>query len=476
MQQYLTHMMMPNAPRLLKWLFHSYSSTTIPTTTTNNMMMMMKLSDQQQQVLNAISNGQSVFITGSAGTGKTLLLLQAIQLLKQIHNPNRVFVTASTGVAACALNGQTLHSFAGIGLGLGNQELLLRRVGSNKQSAERWRSVAALVIDEVSMISGELFDKLEHIAKKIRRSRPPWGGIQLIVSGDFFQLPPILKSHSHSNSSLPVNVKEFAFEAKCWSSSFDLQVELTRVFRQSDAQFVNLLQRVRRGVRDGNVLQILRNCNSKPMNYSNLEVPRLYPRNEDVRRVNAEKLGGLGGEIVEYRAVDTGKEPWMRQLRQGIAPNELQICLGARVMLIKNKNVEVGLVNGAVGTVTGFVETEKVRCPGVSSTGLLPRVKFDCGAEMVMEVERWDVMEGELVVATRRQVPLILSWALSVHKCQGMTLDVLHTDLSRAFGCGMVYVALSRVRTLEGLHLSGFDASKIAANPKVLEFYQNTIS
>ncbi|KAK9153661.1 hypothetical protein Sjap_001141 [Stephania japonica] len=427
---------------------------------------LLLLSEQQQQVLNAISNGQSVFITGSAGTGKTFLLQQAIEVLRQIHKPSRVFVTASTGVAACALTGQTIHSFAGIGLGLGSQRQLFCR--ASKYAESNWENADALVIDEVSMISGELFDKLDYIARNIRRSSKPWGGLQLVVTGDFFQLPPIIKPSFFS--SYPT--KEFAFEAKCWSKSFDLQVELTRVFRQSDTQFVNLLQGIRRGHIDNDLVNILHQCKKKPVKYSSVEAPRLYPRNQDVRRVNEERLRKLGGEIVEYRAVDTGKEPWKSQLKHGIVPDELQICLGARVMLIKNIDVKVGLVNGAVGTVIGFVESECRILEAISSTGVLPKVKFDYGEEKVMEVETWHVMKGVKVCATREQVPLILAWALSVHKCQGMTLDVLHTNLSRAFGCGMVYVALSRVRSLEGLHLSGFDSSKIKANPKVLEFYQ----
>ncbi|OVA07066.1 AAA+ ATPase domain [Macleaya cordata] len=442
----------------------------------------MNLTKKQQEVLTAISNGKSVFLTGSAGTGKTFLLQQAISLLNQIHNPNEVFITASTGVAACALNGQTLHSFSGIGLGEGGKNLLLNRVYKNKPASKRWRIAKALVIDEISMVSGELFDKLEFIARKNRpNNKEAWGGIQLIVSGDFFQLPPVIKkSPSSSSSSRSVSDKEFAFEADCWNSSFGLQVELTQVFRQSDSQLIDLLQGIRRGFKDDHHLQLLRQCcssdesslASKIGSDSSSTVPRLYPRNEDVKRVNDEKLRNLGGEIVSYRAVDSGNEPWKSQLKQGMAPEELEICLGARVMLIKNKAVESGLVNGATGTIIGFIEQKGVIRTICPRGGLLPKVRFDSGREMLIEPDSWDVMEGETVRATRKQVPLILAWAISIHKCQGMSLDSLHTDLSRAFGCGMVYVALSRVRSLAGLHLSGFNSSKIKAHPKVLQFYE----
>ncbi|XP_068656620.1 uncharacterized protein [Aristolochia californica] len=433
------------------------------------------LSKQQLEVLQALAQGRSVFITGSAGTGKTFLLKHAIRVLQEMHHPDHVFVTASTGVAACALNGQTLHSFAGVGLGTGNHEFLYLKAVKNKQTRKRWRDVKALVIDEVSMIDGELFDSLEYIARRIRGNIPPkaWGGIQLVVSGDFFQLPPIKVINLQ---------KEFAFEADCWNASFDLQVELTRIFRQSDSQLIELLQGIRRGQKDPNHLHLLNSSNAG-LNLTEERVEsitRLYPRNEDVRRVNNQRLRNLGGEIITYRALDSGKEPWRSQLKQGIAPDELELCLGAKVMLIKNMDTNQGLVNGTIGMVTGFVKPKKAEDGGsgildMCSAGLLPRVYFESGVEKVVGPESWDVMEGETVLATRRQIPLILAWALSIHKCQGMTLSRFCTDLSKAFGYGMVYVVLSRVKSLEGLFLSGFDPQKIKAHPKVLQFYDTVL-
>ncbi|KAL5704684.1 DNA helicase [Ranunculus cassubicifolius] len=427
-----------------------------------------KLNYQQQLILKSVSKKQSIFITGSAGTGKSFVVSQAIDLLKQIYYPNEVFITASTGVAACALNGQTLHSFAGVGLGVGSKEGLLRKVLGNKLALKRWKKAKALVIDEVSMISCEFFENLEYIARMIRASGGSgknWGGIQLIVSGDFFQLPPIVKDSLG---------KEFAFEAECWNDSFHLQVELTQIFRQSDAELIDLLQGVRRGRKEENHLQILKHCCSEPMEAS-ATVPRLYPRNVDVQRVNEEKLRTLGGEIVKFVASDSGLDRCKKHLSQMLAADELEICKGARVMLIKNKDLDSGLVNGAMGTVVDFVVSDGNQHKDVSPKGLLPKVRFDSGLVTLISPEKWDMFEGEKVLATRKQIPLILAWAVSVHKCQGMTLDCLHTDLSRAFGYGMVYVALSRVRSLKGLHLSGFDSLKIKAHPKVLEFYDNQL-
>ncbi|KAL5704686.1 DNA helicase [Ranunculus cassubicifolius] len=433
---------------------------------------------QQQHILTSISNSKNVFITGPAGTGKTVLLQEAIKILRQKYQRSEVYVTASTGVAAFHLNGQTIHSFAGLGLSakepLGEDELkvMIGRIFKNKRAVMRWRRVKALVIDEVSMVNGHFFDNLEYIARKIRGDWKPWGKIQLIVSGDFFQLAPITNEEKEDE-------KAFAFEADCWNFSFDLQVELTEVFRQqSDQCLIDLLHAVRKGRVDDDHIRVLEQCCDKPFDES-MNVTHIFPLNNEVNKFNEKRLRKLGGDVQKYTAKDTGKEPWKSQLQKGIAPDELELCAGARVMLTKNKDSYRGLVNGATGTVVDFVlvrdEKKMKKLKGVSATGWLPKVKFDSGPLIVVEPQSWSIQEGSSKVATRKQVPLMLAWAVSAHKCQGMTLDCLRTDLSRAFGYGMVYVVISRVRSLEGLHLSGFDSSKIKAHPKVVDFYENVL-
>ncbi|CAN4104446.1 unnamed protein product [Withania somnifera] len=436
----------------------------------------VKLTDQQNQILEAISNGNSVFITGSAGTGKTYLLQHIISKLRKIHGKSRVFVTASTGVAAYSLNGQTLHSFAGIGLGDASNVDLLSKVALDKRAYRRWNKVKALVIDEVSMISGEVFDNLEFVARSIRSENfgceeKNWGGIQLVVSGDFFQLPPVINKKGDDVK------KEFAFEADCWNASFDMQIELKTIFRQSDAQLIKLLQGIRKGKYDFEDLELLDQCCSNVEPDSS--AVQLYPRIEDVNRVNAERLDRLDEVLFHYQALDSGKDPWKKQLKNGIAPELLKLCVGCRVLLTKNINVTSGLVNGATGTILDFAvvqDTHKLYDREISDIcgngSLLPVVRFDSGQELMIGLERWYVMEGDEAVAMRKQIPLILAWALSIHKCQGMTLNKLHTDLYRFFGFGMVYVALSRVKNLDGLHLVNFNPSKIKANPKVFQFYE----
>lgn len=423
----------------------------------------VKWTDEQKRVISAVSGGKSVFLTGSAGTGKTALLQHLIKLLQKALGRLNVFVTASTGVAACALEGQTLHSFAGIKQTLTDADDLLERICSDKMAYKRWKRVRALVIDEISMIDGTLFDNLEFVARMIRESDDPWGGIQIVVSGDFLQLPPVAKNPKFSS-------REFAFEAESWESSFNIQIELRKVFRQSDSRFISLLQGVRRGRIDSSDLEFLqKSCSAQEPEPS---VVRLYPRKDDVHFLNEQRLSELTGQSCYFVAEDSGYERWRKQLKSGISEDVILLVEGCRVMLIKNMNTTQGLVNGATGTVVGFVKPTDSENLAVCRSGFVPVVEFDSGMKVVVEPETWKVMDGDVVAGTRRQVPLVLAWALSVHKCQGMTLDRLHTDLSRAFGYGMVYAALSRVRSLSGLHLSGFDPSKIKAHPKVLEFYR----
>lgn len=431
----------------------------------NSEVIEMQWTDQQLHVFDAIERRESVFITGSAGTGKTKLVQEIIELLRKIHGKRSVFVTAPTGVVACALGGQTLHSFAGVGLAEGDAETLVSQVLNNRRVFRRWKMVKALVVDEISMVEADFFDKLEYIARMIRENDETWGGIQLVVSGDFLQLPPVKVGRDFDRG------KEFAFEADSWDRSFQLQVGLQTVFRQSDPKLVRLLQGIRRGELDAEGLEMLmqRRCSQEP----DETVVRLYPRIADVSRVNNMRLNSLAEEIIVYEAFDKGEKPWIDQLDRGIAPNRLQLCKGARVMLTKNLNVKDKLVNGATGTVTGFRKAIKGNIAKICGGKLLPIVKFDSGCEKVINTQTWDVMMGDKICATRLQLPLILAWAMSIHKSQGMTVDKLHTNLSQAFGFGMVYVALSRVRSLDGLSFSSdLCPSKIMAHPKVLEYYK----
>ncbi|KAG6555887.1 hypothetical protein Mapa_002529 [Marchantia paleacea] len=433
----------------------------------------IKLSKQQLKVLKAISIGDSVFLTGSAGTGKSFVLEFAIRVLKAKYGASSVFVTASTGLAACALGGTTVHSFAGVGLGTGNKESLVDKVKSRRESRTRWQSAKALVVDEISMIDGEFFDKLDYVGRIVRKDSRPFGGIQLVVTGDFYQLPPV-------NPENPV--KYFAFEAECWNRCFHLQVELLHVFRQADEEFVGLLNEIRRGGCSSEHEEKLRKCCGPVDQSSGIALTRLYPRKVDVSRENEQNLRALNQPTVMFIAKDEARTEFAkRQLDNVRVEAIVALSVGAQVMLAKNLETSVGLVNGARGVVVGFSTPDDPRASevnkahlSVNPTGSWPLVKFACdNVERLVAPESWSILEGDVEVAKRTQVPLSLAWALSVHKCQGMTLDRVETDLSRAFDYGMVYVALSRVKSLQGLKLTGFDPTKIRVHPKVAHFYEN---
>ncbi|MCO5586723.1 hypothetical protein L7F22_040665 [Adiantum nelumboides] len=432
------------------------------------------MSIQQRKVLLAIASGKSIFITGSAGTGKSYLLHEAVSTLKNMHGSLSVFVTASTGLAGCAIGGTTLHSFAGIGLGIGEKRELANKVSSKRDARKRWLDCKALIIDEISMIDGELFDKLEYIARAVRGpafKNKVFGGIQLVVTGDFFQLPPVHPENPE---------KYFAFQAECWNNCFDFQVELTQVFRQSDSEFVEMLNELRRGQCSSSTHFKLSSCD-RPVQANNTGIlmTKLYPRKMDVGRENEYKLRSLKLETVAFLAKDDSKGEFaMRQLENVRAEKELYLSVGAQVMLVKNVDSSSGLVNGARGVVVRFASIDELDegkdiAKKLSTSGLWPVVLFACdGVERLLKPESWSVMDGSAEVAKRTQIPLVLAWALSVHKCQGMTLDRVEIDLSKSFEYGMVYVALSRVKCLDGLRLIGFDPSLIKVHSKVVQFYE----
>uniref|UniRef100_A0A8C1BI55 ATP-dependent DNA helicase PIF1 n=1 Tax=Cyprinus carpio carpio TaxID=630221 RepID=A0A8C1BI55_CYPCA len=407
-----------------------------------------QLSKEQTAVLNAVLSGKNVFFTGSAGTGKSFLLKRIIGSLP----PKSTYATASTGVAACHIGGTTLHSFAGIGSGSAPLEQCIE-LAQRPGVMQHWTSCKHLVIDEISMVEAEFFDKLEAIARSIRRSTEPFGGIQLIVCGDFLQLPPVTKGKDKAN---------FCFQSRSWRKCIHMNLELTEVRRQTDKAFISLLQAVRVGrVTEEVTAQLLRSA------YHSIErdgilATRLCTHKDDVELTNENKLKQLPGVMRVFEAVDS--DPMLFQTIDALSPvsRMLQLKVGAQVMLTKNLDVQRGLVNGARGVVVDFQ-------PGNQG---LPRVRFLCGAVEVIKRERWMFKASGGLYLSRQQLPLKLAWAISIHKSQGMTLDCVEISLARVFESGQAYVALSRARSLEGLRVMDFDPRVVQANQDVLLFYK----
>jgi ATP-dependent DNA helicase PIF1 len=421
----------------------------------------ISLSDEQRTIFDMVVNQKkSLFFTGSAGSGKSHLLRCIIRELRTRYESREVAITAPTGIAACNISGCTLHSFAGMGLAVGQREHLLAKVLKSKKALERWRACKVLVIDEISMVDGEFLDVLEWMACQVRRSGQPFGGIQVVITGDFFQLPPV-----RNNSS---DVK-FAFEAACWSKCIHSTIQLTHVFRQRDDRFVRILNEIRVGAMSKDSLELLRSLSREPTYPNDGILPtRLFALRAEVDSANDQRLERLSGSPQTYTARDSGKDPIQvaKLPNNCLAPTALRLRKDAQVILLKN--LDATLVNGSRGIVIGFETREKD-----AGGEMFPVVRFENGRTLQVTPELWDIeVPGEGIVASRQQVPLLLAWAMSIHKSQGQTLERVVVDLARIFENGQAYVALSRATSIEGLQVLNFNAQKIRANPRVVEFYK----
>jgi ATP-dependent DNA helicase PIF1 len=543
------------------------------------------LSSEQEMVIELARLGKNIFYTGSAGTGKSLLLKTLIKNLKQQHPPESVCVTASTGLAAYNIGGMTINSCTGIGLGTGTADYLVKKITSNKKAKARWDAMKVLIIDEISMIDGTLIDKLDEIAKRLKIKHLPFGGIQVIFCGDFYQLPPVSKD------------KEivFAFESKFWRNNIKVQVLLKQVFRQaSDKQFLQMLQEIRDGKVSESTIKKFKSLERPLPRMDNLIPTKLFSTRKEVDIANNRMLKQLDGEGLTYTAIDSGtlintpQAPKM--LENFLAPKSITLKPGAQVMMVKN--IDETLVNGSLGTVIGFTDPgiykvyqnlctsledtnesnvlarlQNIACepsnnfedtifdflrnvtigdeeidnqrhelnlldkntqdPSIvelnseltansdyhadstqpidptdrilrdpiaqsiqskaqllaalstsSTTRKLPLVCFRLSngesRTIAVEEEIFTVEDNDKhVLLQREQLPLMLAWALSIHKSQGQTLKYVSVDLKRIFEDGQAYVALSRAEHRRGLQVLNFEAKKISTNSKVIQFYKN---
>jgi len=427
---------------------------------------------------------RNLFITGSAGTGKSHVLQFLVQECRQASRHQKLGVCAPTGVAAINVGGSTLHSYFGIGLGTGSLAKLVQKVQDNAEAKKRINETAILIVDECSMLSSQLLEVLDGVAREVRRNgryrEEPFGGMQVIFFGDFFQLPPIVKG----NGGDPW--RPFCFDSPVWSElglTEHTTVELKEVQRQKNNEFVDLLNKVRIGqIDEGDIRNLNARClisENHPLPTDGIVPTRLYVLNRDVDSVNESRLAELEGEEVVCKARDiwrtkmpTGtlasvKKKMAESLRMEL-PDEVKLKVGAQVMLIRNKDLENNLVNGSRGVVVGFEQ-------GRGRETFIPIVRFDTGlVTRIPPVEsvRYNPDGGEGCLV-RLQTPLKLAWAMTVHKSQGTTLTRALLDISSAFEYGQCYVALSRVRSLEGLWLERPARLRdIKVSPQVLDFHR----
>lgn len=399
---------------------------------------------QQSDALTILKMGHSVFLTGEAGTGKTHVLREYISYLKK-HDITPA-VTASTGIAATHIGGRTIHSWSGLGIkdAIGVDDL--ERMEQKKHLWDRYQETDVLIIDEVSMLSAEFISMLDRVARHMRRNEEPFGGMQVVLSGDFFQLPPVVKNGSEIC---------YAFESYSWQECNPVVCYLTQQYRHGDEQFLSLLSAIRNREVDDDVRDILkRRSEALPDDHEHLT--RLFTHNVDVDDVNEKQLDALDGHASHYDVETSGRKRYVESLMRGcLAPEKLRLKEGAEVMFIKNDPAGK-YVNGTRGTV-------------VSTDGMAPTVMTRDGRKITATPESWRRENDGKKLAEIKQVPLRLAWAITVHKSQGMTLDEAAIDLSKSFVPGQGYVALSRVRSLDGLYLHGFNRTALSIEGKVAD-------
>jgi len=426
-----------------------------------------------EEILRLIHEGKNLFLTGPGGTGKSTIVRR---LREEVHN---ISITAMTGCAALLLEARasTLHSWAGIGLGKDPLERTIEMIRKKDKLRRRWVGCRTLVIDEVSMLTPELFERLDAIARSIRKSTKRFGGIGLVLVGDFCQLPPVAKDLSGAATDL-----RFLFESDLWASTVDVTCVLTKIWRQSDPVYQQILGEVRMGRLSEESEKILRGRMNTNWQSETIKPTLLFSRNQQVDTINEQNLQAITEEAKVFtKAAVFDETRWHAEGREGMPPlkssdtvgyaqnrlvqdasfvERLELRKGAQVMLTVNMKPESGLVNGSRGIIVGFEDSRRG----------FPIVKFrDC----TVTVEPYVWWSHELPHVGIQQIPLRVAWAITIHKSQGASIDSAIVDIGKStFEFGQAYVALSRVRSLEGLHLFALDVGRIKTHPRVAAFYE----
>lgn len=453
------------------------------------------LSVEQKVAIALALEGKNVFVTGGGGTGKSHLIA-ALKTLK-----HRLLLTATTGIAAVNIGGRTIHSASGLGIGTQNDFEMLKLIGA-KWVKKKWEPYECVLIDEISMLHPSFFEKLDFLLRGLFISSRPFGGKQVIVIGDFAQLPPVSKTNVDQLEYLkPLDAIRFCFQTKAWEDAKFHTVLLTTVFRQRDRLFADVLNRCRFGRMTDQDFEVLRSRVGVNVAQNGIEPTHLYAINAQVAEINARRLEELPGALELYKGVSTQSHSTidcdraMADLVKSVpVAAELGLKVGAQVMLVANLSVEMKLCNGSRGVVEAFMTEEelaeasqRIQGPPESSqqpqrsqespakrarlAPKYPLVKFANGLKVLMKPWTWSTRVNKTESVKYVQVPLALAWATTVHKSQGQSLDNVLVDLSRVFEEGQAYVALSRVRTIEGLSIIGLDASVFRTNGAVAEFY-----
>jgi ATP-dependent DNA helicase PIF1 len=430
----------------------------------DGLMKMDSLSEEQRDAVHTVlSTDANAFITGPAGTGKSYVLKMIAQ---ELHLKGRKFeVLSTTGISAVDVGGTTIHSFTGIGIEDLALDDLQAVVEKSEEARTRWMESDLWIIDEVSMMHPKTFNNLDSLGRRIRRIKRPFGGIRVVMFGDFFQLPPISKGASSALT--------FCFETLAWRSLDIVVHTLTEPFRQKDEGFYRILSEARVGRLERESVSVLQSRLKVTLPTENgVEPTILYSKNDAVDAINAKKIAELKTEEVTYRSLKSAQgkfkgsvehlyDKYFGNMR---TPKVVTLKVGCQVIVTANVNIPEGICNGSRGVVSRFTEDREK----------LPVLTMSNGKEWVMKRKKWTVdLDSPNVKLSYSQIPLALGYAISIHKSQGMSLDRLITDLGPSvFAHGQAYVSLSRVRRLEGLSLKDFDVRSIKAHPSVRKFYE----
>ncbi|MGH9463565.1 MAG: AAA family ATPase [Vicinamibacteria bacterium] len=414
----------------------------------------------QDEALAILKTGANVFLTGEPGSGKTHTVNRYVAYLRECGIEPAI--TASTGIAATHIQGMTIHSWSGIGVREALSVEDLNQIADNRWVAERVNRARVLIIDEVSMLSARTLSMVDAVCRKVRHSPAPFGGLQVVLVGDFFQLPPVVqKRREVGDLRLLADEEEdgsggFSYQSKAWKALDPVVCYVTEQHRQDDRDFLRILSTIRQNACSPEDRERVRSRIGASRDAVG-KAARLFPYNADVDRINAEELARLPGESCVFRMADQGPAPMVKMLKDGcLSPEELALKRGARVMFTRNNPAE-GFVNGTLGTVVEFKKDSGY-----------PVVRTHDDRTITAEPVEWSIEEAGRRVAKITQVPLRLAWAITVHKSQGLSLDAAIMDLSGTFEYGQGYVALSRVRTLAGLHVLGINDRAFEVHPEVL--------
>ncbi len=386
----------------------------------------------QEEALDILKLGHNVFLVGAAGSGKTYVLNQYIKYLQK--KAIEVGITASTGIAATHLNGMTIHSFSGMGIKDSLTQADFKKLLKDSRFKKRFTKTHVLIIDEISMLHGTQLDMVDEICRKFKEPFKPFGGMQVILCGDLFQLPPVSKKGEKA---------QFVSSSRAWQTMSLNICYLSQQYRQQDRKLSNILNDIRQERVSEHTLVPLRESYRREI-ANGLTPTKLYTHNLDVDRINQNELSKLKGKTVSFKMQEQGPANLTIAIKKGcLAPEMLSLKKDSLVMCVKN-NFEQGYVNGTLAVVIDFEDG----CPVIQTHN---------GRILVIDRATWAVEEDGIEKAVIHQFPLRLAWAITVHKSQGMSLDAAEMDLSKSFVKGMGYVALSRVRSLNGLRLMGLN-------------------